>query len=143
MVDQPFGVGIEQQFVGIEAMSMLRIVRTMHAIPVDLAGHHLGQIAVPDVVGALGQCNAFQLAPPAPVEQAQLHFLRVGREQREIGATPIPSRAQPMRRAFENPHYSSGTSMRPASGGKVSVSSPPVPVSRATPPPTLPTFVPP
>ncbi len=68
----PFGVRIEQQLVGVETVAALGIVGAVHAIAVELARDDVGQIAMPDVIGALGERDAFQLAPAWPVEQAQL-----------------------------------------------------------------------
>ena len=45
---------------------------------------------MPDVLGALRQRDALQLAPALAVEQAKLHLLGIGGEQREVGAAPVP-----------------------------------------------------
>src|SRR6516162_1587102 len=51
VVEMPAGIGIEHQFVGIEPVSVARLVRTIDAIAVDRAGMHIRHIAVPDLVG--------------------------------------------------------------------------------------------
>src|SRR5215470_10455472 len=88
----------------IEAVAANRVVRTIDAIAIDLAGHDVRKITVPDVVGALGQSDAFEFAPAETVEQAKLDLLPVGGKQREIRAAPIPGRAEMEWRALENAH---------------------------------------
>ena len=102
--DQALGIGIEQQFVRIEAMPLRRIVRAVDAIAVDLAARDLGKVAVPDVVGAFGQRNAFELAAALAIEQTQLDLLGIGGEQREVRPATVPCRAEPVRLSFQHPH---------------------------------------
>src|SRR5580765_1187122 len=47
------GVGIEQEFVRVEAMSLARIVGTIDAVSIEKSGPSLGQVAVPNLVGLL------------------------------------------------------------------------------------------
>jgi hypothetical protein len=68
----------------------------VHAIAVKLAGNDVGEIAVPHVVGALGQSDALDLAPAFLVEQAQFDLLGMGTEQREVRAATVPGRAKRM-----------------------------------------------
>src|SRR5712671_3415294 len=91
------GIGIEQQFVWVEAMPGGGIVRPMHAIAIELVGPHLRQIAVPYLVGVIGEFDARLLVLPGPVEQAQLDLFGMGREQREIDALAVPRRAERIR----------------------------------------------
>src|SRR5207245_2200816 len=56
----------------------------------------IGEIAVPDEVGALAQLDALELAPSARVEQAELDARRVLREEREVDAGAVPGRAERM-----------------------------------------------
>ncbi|MGY4481780.1 hypothetical protein ACVWWR_000971 [Bradyrhizobium sp. LM3.2] len=91
---KPLGIGVEQQLVGVEAMPLLGLVGAMHAITVELAGRNVVEIAVPDVLGALRQFDALEFAAALRVEQAQLDLLRVGGEQREIGAASVPACAE-------------------------------------------------
>ena len=72
---EPLAVGIDQQLVRIEAVPGLRIVGAVHAIAVELAGLRVGQIAVPDILGALRQRDALDLAPSGRIEQAELDLL--------------------------------------------------------------------
>ena len=83
-------VRIEQQLVRVEAMSFLGPVGAVDAVAVEQAGPRLRQVAVPDLVGALAQLDALQLAPAGRVEEAQLDALGVLREQREVDALRRP-----------------------------------------------------
>src|SRR4029078_2112101 len=99
--DDRFRVRIEQQLLRIEAMALLRLIRTVHAIAVELAGPRFGQVAMTDVIGLLAQRDALQLAPPAIIEQAQLDAFRMLREQREVDALAVPRRT--LRKGFTGP----------------------------------------
>jgi hypothetical protein len=74
-------VRIGQQLVGVEAMALPGSVGTMHAVAIDAAGRHALEIAVPDLVGVLGQCDAFELGLAVGIEDAQLHLGRIARKQ--------------------------------------------------------------
>ena len=87
----PPGIGIEQQLVGVEAVAVLGLIRPVNAIAVELAGRDVVQIAVPDILGALRQFDAFEFAAALAVEQAKLDLLRVGGKQRKIGAPAVPA----------------------------------------------------
>src|SRR5258707_10913899 len=111
---QPLGVGVEQQLVGVEAVTVLGLVGSMNAIAIELPGRNVVQITVPDVFGALGQFDAFELATALRVEQAKLDLLRVGGEQCKIGSPAVPacteacgrSRGQSHALAFRYEKYS-------------------------------------
>ena len=87
------GVRIEQQLVLVEAMALARRIAPVDAIPIDQAGAHAGQEAVPDIASTCRQREPRQLAPPGCIEQAELHRLGVGREQREVDAVAGPGGA--------------------------------------------------
>jgi hypothetical protein len=53
-----FRVRIQQNLARIEAMAPLRIMRAMHAIPVNLTGLHVRQTTVPDLIRFLRQGDA-------------------------------------------------------------------------------------
>ena len=89
---QRLGVGVDQQLVRVEAVAVLRVVGAVDAVAVELPGPHVGQIAVPDLVGVFGQRDAVGLAPALLVEEAQLDLGGIGGEQREIDAAAIPRR---------------------------------------------------
>jgi len=84
------GVRVEQQLVRVEPIAALRRVRTVHPVPVELAGAGFGKIAMPDEVGALAYVDPRYLPPALGVEQAQLDGFRVFRIQREVDARAIP-----------------------------------------------------
>ncbi len=88
---QPPGIGIEQQLVGVEAVAVFGLIGSVNAIAIELSGRNVVQIAVPDILGALRQFDAFEFAAALTVEQAELDLLRVGGEQREIGAPAVPA----------------------------------------------------
>ncbi|MCY1432987.1 hypothetical protein D9M71_490050 [compost metagenome] len=48
---QLFGVGVDQQLVGVETVAVLRLVGAVHAVAVDLSGVGIGQVAVENFVG--------------------------------------------------------------------------------------------
>jgi hypothetical protein len=74
----------------------------MHPVTVQLAGPHLRQIGMPDLIGLLRQHHAVDLAPSFGVEQAQLDLLGMLREQREIHAFSIPGCPQRVRATGPN-----------------------------------------
>ncbi len=84
-------IGIEQQLRGVEAQPGMRVVRSVHAIAVELAGLDVGQIHVPGPVRSLADPDA-RLVLARRVEQAQLDRFRAFREQREIDAAPVTGR---------------------------------------------------
>src|SRR5215510_5851324 len=98
------GVGIDQQLVGIEPQTALGMVWTMNPVAVELSGGDVVEVAVPDVLCALGQRGALDLATAVAVEQAQLDPLGVGREQRKIRSAPVPGGAQRVRCTGRKPH---------------------------------------
>src|SRR5688572_14899376 len=85
------GIGIDQQLVGIEAVAALGLIRPVNAIAIELARRHVIQIAVPDILGALRQCDAFEFTTSLTVEQAKFDLLRVGGKQRKIGTPAVPA----------------------------------------------------
>src|SRR5258708_3525032 len=84
-------IRIDQQLVRIEAKAAFRFIRAVHPVAVDMARHDVVEIAVPDVLGPLGERNPFKLAPALAVEQTKLDFLRICGKQREIGSAPVPT----------------------------------------------------
>ncbi|MCW2241511.1 hypothetical protein M2351_006156 [Azospirillum canadense] len=100
VADQSLGVGIEQQLVGVEAVAVLRVVGAMDPVGVDRAGPRIRQVAVPDFVGEFRQLDALQFRFAGFIEQAELHLGRVGREQGEVDAKPVPGGPERKRQAF-------------------------------------------
>ncbi|MNJ13203.1 hypothetical protein D3C77_74080 [compost metagenome] len=97
---QLLGVRVDQQFVGVEAVAMLRLVGAMDAVAVDLSGMSVGEVTVKNFVGVFGQFDAFQFHLAAGVEQAQFDLGGVGREQGEVDPQAVPGSPQWKRQAF-------------------------------------------
>src|ERR1700736_1093208 len=57
------GVGIEQQFVRIEAQSALRNVGSVYPITIQLARTHARHVNVPSAAGALADADAPLIVP--------------------------------------------------------------------------------
>src|SRR5207253_5523297 len=87
---QPLGIGIDEQLVVVEAKSPLRVIWSVDAVAIGLAGRHVIEIAVPDILCPLRQRDALDLAAAVAIEQAQLDLLGVRREQRKISSAPVP-----------------------------------------------------
>ena len=113
-------IRFDQQFVGIEAVAALRIVRAVAAIAVQQAGTRLGQVAVPDLVGVFVQRDALHFVPTGGIEEAQLHLGRVFREQRKVDAFAIPGGAARIGIARPDRRHCGDRNSTP-SGGRVSV----------------------
>src|SRR5262249_47634807 len=97
-------IGIEQELVGIETVAALGRIGPVHAIAVKLAGRDIIEIAVPDVLGALREFDALELATPLGVEQADVDLFRISREKREIGPPSVPACSEAGRRAGGQAH---------------------------------------
>ena len=110
LTDHLPGIGVEQELVGIEAMAGRRLVGTMNAIAVDRARPRIGKVAVPDFVGVFRQHDALDLAFAGGIEQAKLDLCRVGREQCEIDAQPVPGRTERVGQAFGESRATDGGS---------------------------------
>src|SRR5207302_2720603 len=103
---KPLGVGVEQQLVGIKAVAVLGLVGPVNAVAIELSGRNVVQIAVPDIFGAFRQLDAFEFTTALTVEQAKLDLLRVGREQRKIGAPAVPACTEARERSGGKSHAS-------------------------------------
>ena len=88
------GVGVEQQLVGVAALALREVPRSVHAVAVALAGLHRRQVAVPHVGVDLGQLDAGLGSLPSASKQAQLDLLGHLAEDREVGAAPVEGRAE-------------------------------------------------
>jgi hypothetical protein len=76
-------------------MTVRRIKRTMHPIPIPLTRLQVRHVRVPDEAIDLVDLEAGLLA--AIADQAQLHTLRHLREQGEVGARPVERRTEGVR----------------------------------------------
>jgi hypothetical protein len=101
--DQLLGIGIEHKLVRIEPVTRVRFVRTMNAVGVDRAGTTGRQIAVPDFVCIFRQLDPLELGFTVLVEQAELDFGGVRREEREVDAEPVPGGPERKRLSFGDP----------------------------------------
>src|SRR5947209_811419 len=111
------GARVEQKLVGIEAQAVDRLIGAMHAIAVVLAWHDVAEMTVPDILAALRQPDARELAFPRLVEQTKLDAFRVRGEQREVGSAPIEASAQRMRCAGQKPHFTAPARRRWTAAG--------------------------
>src|SRR5258708_24809451 len=103
---KPPGVGVEQQLVGIEAVAVLGLIGPVNAIAIELSRRNVVQITVPYIFGTFGQFDALEFAATLTVEQAKLDLLRVGGEQRKIGAPAVPACTEPRERSGGQSHAS-------------------------------------
>ena len=95
-------VGVDQELVGVEAVALLGRPGPVDAVAVALARADAGQIPVPVV-----RRVARELDPGLDVvvvEQAQLDALGVLRRDREVGAVPVPGRAERKRLSGPRSH---------------------------------------
>ncbi len=61
-------IGIDEQLVRIEAQSALGMIRAVNPVTVQLSRCDIAKIAVPDILGALRQRDALDLAPAMAIE---------------------------------------------------------------------------
>jgi hypothetical protein len=78
----------------------LRLIGPVNPVPVDRSGPHTRQIAMPDLIGVLGQLDPLQLLFAVFVEQADLYLGCVGGEDSEVRALSIPAGAAWVGKAF-------------------------------------------
>ena len=89
----------------IEAVPGCRLIRSVDAKAVELAGLQIGKVAVPDLVGPLGQRDPLGFLDRARrIEQAQLDLRRMFREEGEVDARAVPGCAERIRRAAPDTH---------------------------------------
>ncbi len=106
--DQLLGVRVDQQFVVVEAMAVLRIVRTINTVAVDQPRVSVGQIAVVDLVGVFRKLDTLQLHFTGRIEQAEFDFGGVGREQGEVDAQTVPAGTERKGKPFTNARRGAG-----------------------------------
>ena len=88
-------VRVEDELVRVEAVSLVRGIRPVHAIPVELPGVDVGQVPVPHHVGLFRQRDRQGLdVVGRRIEQAELDPCGVLGKDREIDADPIPGCAE-------------------------------------------------
>ena len=84
-------VGIEQQAVRVEAVSLFRRMWPMYAIGVAHSRAGAGEVAMPHLIAAFAQG---QHAHPHAVKKAQLDCFGVRREKREVDSVAVPTGAE-------------------------------------------------
>jgi hypothetical protein len=95
------------------------VVRAMHPVGVAQSGRCTGEVAVPDLIGALAQRQHAHLSC---LREAQLDPLGMGREEREVDSAAVPVGAErPGPPGFETPQSITPVHSKysPASGGSV------------------------
>jgi hypothetical protein len=87
------GIWIDQQFRRIEAMPVVRIVRSVHPIAVPQTRLHALQIDMPDAIGLFGNrySGGFQMFVAIIIE-TEIYAGRAFAEKRKVYARPIPVR---------------------------------------------------
>ena len=83
------GIGINKQFMRVEAMTVFRVIGAVDAIAVKRTGLQIRHIAVPDFVGIFRKLQPGDFRFPGGVKQTELHPLSVSGEQREVDPLPV------------------------------------------------------
>ena len=78
------GVGIEQNLVGIEAVTVFRLIGAMHPVAVKLAAPDAMHKTMPHLIGAFRQRDARFGVLPGRVEEAKLDLGCIGGKKGEI-----------------------------------------------------------
>ena len=86
LAGNPPRIGVEQQLVGIEAVSALRLIGAMGAIAVQQTDLRIRQVAVPHLIGEFRQCIGCDLPLALRIEQTKVDALSVRGEHREVRA---------------------------------------------------------
>ena len=97
-------IRIDQELMRIEAVAVLRLIRAVHPVAVELARTGIRQIAVKDMIGTARQPDAVRLAASGGIVEAEVDLCRVLGEQGEIHPASVPRRPQRKRRTFIDPH---------------------------------------
>ena len=88
----------------------------MHAIAVELARPHVGQVTVPDQIGLLTQRHTVAFGSRDAVEQTQFDARGMGGKEGEVHSSPIPGGSQRIGATGPDSHripvYDEGTLMR-------------------------------
>ncbi|VVO70325.1 hypothetical protein PS732_01289 [Pseudomonas fluorescens] len=92
--NQLFGVGVDQQFVVVETVTVRGVIRPINAVAVDHPRVRVGQVAVIDLVGVFREFDAFELDFACIIEDAQFNLGGVGGEQGKVHPQAIPGRAE-------------------------------------------------
>jgi hypothetical protein len=66
------GVGVDEEFMGVEAEPTLGLIAAVNAIAIELSGRDIVQIDVPHILSSLRQGDAFDFAAAVAIEEAEL-----------------------------------------------------------------------
>jgi len=102
-----FGVRVQEQFVGIEAVAGVGVVGPVDAVAIFLAGLDLRDVAVPHV--AVHFVEPEPGFPAVVIEEAQLHLFGVFAEQGKVRAGPVKSGAKRISRSGPDFHACSSS----------------------------------
>ena len=92
-------IGIEQKLVRVEAMAFLRVIGSVGAIAVDQTGARIGQIAVPDFVGAFRQIETRDFAAAAGSNRQSSIRSACAENTAKFVPKPVPRGAERIGRA--------------------------------------------
>src|SRR5215472_6267159 len=105
-----FRVRVDQQLRRVEAIAVRGIVRAMYAIAVELAGTHVREIAVPNLIGALANADHIRFDRIVfTIEEAEIDRRCIFGEQGEVDALAVPRCSE--RIGFAGPDAHSGWSL--------------------------------
>ena len=89
------GVGVDEQLVPVEAVSVLGLVGAVDPVAVEGARAHVGEVGVPDPVGRLGQLDASRYGTPASASSNRHSSTAVACSEKSAKLTPPPSQVAP------------------------------------------------
>jgi hypothetical protein len=90
-----FGIGIEEDLIGIETMPLVRSIGSVYAIAVKLAWPEAGEIAVPNPVPLFRKGDPVRFGSGfRRIEKAKLDVRRVLGEDGEIDSQSVPGRTE-------------------------------------------------
>ena len=116
--DQLAGIRIEQQLVGIEAMPVIRGIRSVGAQAIDQPGLRFRHEPVKHIAGAAWQVEARDFVLAGGIEQTQLDALGMMRPDRDIDAIALDMSAEFFGAAGFHRGHRLAFSTRAASGGR-------------------------
>ncbi len=93
-------IRIEQQFVVVEAVAELGLIRSGNAVAVQRARPQARNVAMPDLIGVFRQRQAFDFALSRRIEQTHFDFFSVFGKEGEIDPLAVPCRTERIRFAW-------------------------------------------
>ena len=89
------GIGVEHQLAGVKAVALLRLVRAVDPVAVELPRQDLGQVNMPDLVGPFRHRQTLRrLRRVDRVEETELDLGGILRKEGEIDALAVPGRPE-------------------------------------------------